>query len=47
MTRLALILSIICGTLLILVAFLSLTVIQQREEILCGDKSVHVVADCS
>jgi phage shock protein PspC (stress-responsive transcriptional regulator) len=46
MTRLAFILSIICGGLLVLVAYLSLTVIQQREEISCGNRQAHSGRDC-
>jgi hypothetical protein len=47
MTRLALILSIICGALLMTVAYLSLTVVEQHEEILCGSRSAHAAGDCS
>jgi hypothetical protein len=47
MNRLALILSIVCGALLLLVAYLSVTVVEQQEEIACGNKLAHNSLDCS
>lgn len=47
MTRLALLLSIVCGALLVFIAYLSVTVIQQREELSCGSSPADVSHDCS
>jgi hypothetical protein len=47
MNRLTLLLAIICGLLLAVVAYLSVTVVQQQEEISCNGRPSHANADCS
>ena len=47
MDRLTLALAISCGILLVIVAYLSLTVAQQREQMLCGNRAIHAPPECS
>lgn len=47
MTRLALGLAVACGILLVVIAYLSVTVIQQRDEIACAGRQGRIGVDCS